>query len=58
MFSLTGIIKQKAETRQVSEKFKTREFVITDQSSQYHQHITFQLSQYKCALIDSYKVGD
>lgn len=55
---ITGILKVKSEAQQVSEKFKKREFVITDNSSQYPQHISFQLTQDKCGLIDQYKVGD
>ncbi len=54
---ITGILKVKNETQQVSEKFKKREFVITDNSSQYPQHISFQLTQDKCNLIDQYNVG-
>ncbi|MGQ0829764.1 MAG: DUF3127 domain-containing protein [Bacteroidota bacterium] len=55
---ITGILKVKNEAQQVSEKFKKREFVITDNSSQYPQHISFQLTQDKCSLLDQYKVGD
>jgi hypothetical protein len=55
---ITGILKVKMDTQQVSEKFKKREFVITDNSSQYPQVIAFQLTQDKCGLIDQYKVGD
>jgi len=55
---VTGILKVKSNTQQVSEKFKKREFVITDNSSQYPQHISFQLVQDKCAIIDQYNVGD
>src|ERR1700741_1878083 len=55
---VTGILKVKMDMVQVSEKFKKREFVITDNSSQYPQHISFQLTQDKCGLIDQYKVGD
>lgn len=54
---ITGILKVKNEAQQVSEKFKKREFVLTDNSSQYPQHISFQLTQDKCNLIDQYKVG-
>lgn len=53
-----GKLKVKNETKQVSEKFKNREFVITDNSSQYPQHISLQLTQDKCALLDAYNVGD
>lgn len=58
MFNITGTLKVKSAEQQVSEKFKKREFVLTDNSSQYPQHITFQLTQDKCGLIDSYNVGD
>ncbi len=54
---ITGILKVKNEAQQVSEKFKKREFVLTDNSSQYPQHISFQLTQDKCNLIDQYNVG-
>lgn len=55
---ITGIIKVKNNEQQVSEKFKKREFVLTDNSSQYPQHIQFQLTQDRCSLLDSYNVGD
>ncbi len=55
---ITGTLKVKGEAQQVSEKFKKREFVLTDNSSQYPQHVSFQLTQDKCNLIDQYNVGD
>lgn len=55
---ITGILKVKTETQQISDKFKKREFVLTDNSSQYPQHISFQLTQDKCNLLDQYNVGD
>lgn len=55
---ITGILKVKSEPMQVSEKFKKRDFVITDNSSQYPQHISFQLVQDKCGLIDQHNIGD
>ena len=55
---ITGILKVKTEAQQVSDKFRKREFVLTDNSSQYPQHISFQLTQDKCSLIDQYNVGD
>ena len=54
---ITGILKVKSEAQQVSEKFRKREFVLTDNSSQYPQHISFQLTQDKCNLIDNFAVG-
>lgn len=55
---ITGTLKAKGKTEQVSEKFRKRDFVITDNSSQYPQHITFQLTQDKCDLLDKAQVGD
>ncbi len=57
-FTLKGNIKVVKATQSVSEKFKKREFVITDNSSQYPQDILFQLTQDRCDLIESYKSGD
>jgi hypothetical protein len=58
MFNITGVLKVKNAEQQVSEKFKKREFVLTENSSQYPQHVSFQLTQDKCSLLDNYKVGD
>jgi hypothetical protein len=58
MYTLTGTLKVKSDEQQVSEKFKKREFVIADNSSQYPQFISLQLTQDKCSAIDQYKVGE
>jgi uncharacterized protein DUF3127 len=55
---ITGILKFKGSTEQVSDKFKKREIVITDNSSQYPQHISFQLAQDKCSLADKLEIGE
>ncbi len=55
---ITGVLKVKGETTKVSDKFTKREFVITDASSQYPQHISFQLTQDRCVLLDNYNVND
>ena len=53
---ITGIIHKVYNTRQVSDKFKLREFVIkTDET--YPQSILLQLTQDKCSLLDKYKEG-
>lgn len=56
-FKLTGVLKVKNETNQVSDKFSKREFVITDGSSMYPQDIMFQLTQDKCGQLDLFTVG-
>ncbi len=56
---VTGIVKVKFDTVQVSEKFKKREFVLTlEASSPYPQQVSFQLVQDKVGLIDSFNTGD
>ncbi len=58
-FELNGILKVKKETQVVSEKFSKREFVVTtDNTTQYPQYINLQLTQDKCALLDSFQQGD
>ncbi len=58
---ITGTLKVKGQPQNVSKDssktFMKREFVITDNSSQYPQHISFQLTQDKCSLIDQYQIG-
>lgn len=58
MYQLTGTLKSKEDTVQVSEKFSKREFVLTDASSMYPQDILFQLTQDKCNLLDAVNVND
>jgi hypothetical protein len=57
-FQLTGKLKKIDPIVQVSDKFSKREFVITDESSQYPQDVLFQATQDKCTLLDKFNVGD
>jgi hypothetical protein len=55
----TGILKLKNDTQKVSEKFSKREFVITTESNTpYPQHVSFQLANDKCAILDTLKEGE
>lgn len=57
--NLTGKIKYIGVTETVSDKFKKREIVITDNSNDlYPQHIIMQATQDKCAILDRLTVGD
>ena len=58
MFQITGTLKAKFQESQVSDKFRKREFVITENSSQYPQILSFQLTQDRCSLIDNVNLGD
>ena len=56
---ITGQLKVKADTQVVSDKFKKREFVLTTEASTpYPQHVSFQLNQDKCDILDKFSVGD
>mgnify|MGYP003704366669 FL=1 len=53
-----GQLKHKFDTQTVSDKFKKREFILTtDGATPYPQHVSFQLSQDKCDLIDQFNEG-
>lgn len=55
---ITGILKVKGQAEQVSEQFKKMDFVLTiDPNGQYPQHVSFQLTQTKCTLLDNYIPG-
>jgi hypothetical protein len=58
MLQITGVLKVKNNEQVVSDRFKKREFVLTDNASQYPQYILFQLTQDKCALLDAINVGE
>ena len=47
------------ETKQISDKFKKREFVVEyAENAQYPQFIKFELTQNNCDIIDEFKKGD
>ena len=57
-FQLKGKIKVVNEVVEVSEKFKKREFIVTDSDAMYPQDISFQLAQDNCSKIDGMSEGD
>ena len=58
MYTYTGILKVKTAEHQVSDRFKKREFVLTDNAPSYPQTIIFQLTQDRCGLIELVNVGE
>jgi len=57
--NIQGKLHVKNETKQVSDRFRKREFVIEyADNPMYPQFVQFQLVQDKCELIESYNVGD
>lgn len=58
MYTLNGILKVKNDTQVVSDKFRKREFVVTDASGNYPQDILFQLAQDRCDQLDPVNVNE
>jgi len=56
-FEVLGTLHVVMDTQQVKDTFKKREFVIEMQDGNYPQHIKFQVTQDRCALLDNFKVG-
>ena len=56
---VVGILKVKQDTQVVSEKFSKRELVLTTEgNTPYAQHVSFQVTQDKCSMLDQYNIGD
>lgn len=56
---ITGIIKVINDKQIVSDKFCKREFVVTTEiTTPYPQHVSIQLTQDKCELINNMQIGD
>ncbi|WP_317896846.1 DUF3127 domain-containing protein [Aurantibacillus circumpalustris] len=54
-----GTLKTKFETQKVSDRFQKREFVLTTEANTpYPQHVSFQVTQDKCSILDQYNDGD
>ncbi|MBL0104405.1 MAG: DUF3127 domain-containing protein [Bacteroidetes bacterium] len=58
IMQITGTLKVKKEEQAVNDRFKKREFVLVDNSSQYPQFISFQLTQDRCTLLDPVQTGE
>jgi hypothetical protein len=56
---VTGQLKVKFDTQKVSDRFQKREFILTtEMSTPYPQHVSFQVTQDKCSLLDQFNPGD
>jgi len=56
--TLTGTLKNKSEVKQVSDNFSKIDFVVTDENTQYPQHVSFQVGNQKTSLLDNVNEGD
>lgn len=57
-FEIEGKLLKKYDTENKTQSFQAREFVIEIEDGNYPQYIKFQLTQDRCALLDSYKEGE
>lgn len=60
-FEISGALIVKENTVDISASFKKREFVIevvNERNSDWNDFLKFQLTQDKCALLDSFQLGD
>ncbi len=54
----TGKLRAIFETKQLSERFTKREFVLELVDGKYPQTVLFQLTGDRCASLDQFQVGD
>ena len=55
---LTGRLILIEPTKQVSDKFQTRDFVLDITEGEYQNFAKMQVTQKKCPILDTFKVGD
>ena len=56
---VTGTLKAKFETTKINDRFQKREFILTTEANTpYPQHLSFQVTQDKCTILDQYNVGE
>lgn len=56
---VTGTLKAKFDTQKVSDRFQKREFVLTTEANTpYPQHVSFQVTQDKCTMLDQFNPGE
>lgn len=54
-----GTLKVKFDTQKVSDRFQKRDFVLTTEANTpYPQHVSFQITQDKCSMLDNYREGE
>jgi len=57
-YQLTGKIKEIFETKQISDSFKVREFVVTTEDGKYQQHVKLQAVNDKCEQLSTFAIGN
>ena len=54
----TGKMYKIFETKQITERFTKREFVMEVEDGKYPQHVIFQMTGDRCGNLDSFNEGD
>jgi single-strand DNA-binding protein len=57
-FDALGKLHVTYDTKQVSERFSKREFVVEIADGKFPQYVLFQLTGDRCAQLDDHRVGD
>ena len=57
-FDISGKLYVKGETKQVSDKFRKREFVLEVSDGKYPQFVSFESTGDRVDAIDDFRVGD
>ena len=57
-FKTSGVLHEKFDEIQITEKFRKREFVIQIADGQFSESVKFQLVQDKCSLLDPFTPGE
>lgn len=56
---VVGTLKVKFDTQKVSDRFQKREFILTTEANTpYPQHVSFQVTQDKCSMLDQFNEGE
>ncbi|MBK9283903.1 MAG: DUF3127 domain-containing protein [Sphingobacteriaceae bacterium] len=56
---VTGTLKAKFETTKINDRFQKREFILTTEANTpYPQHVSFQVTQDKCTMLDQFNIGE
>ena len=56
---VVGTLKTKFETQKVSDRFQKREFILTTEANTPDpQHVSFQVTQDKCTILDQFADGE
>jgi hypothetical protein len=58
MFKFKGIAYKVGNVETISDKFRKREFIVTDGADQYPQYIPFTFVNDKCVLLNSIAEGE